>query len=99
MEDLKEEIKFILKCMMVSCSLAKTDNENKCIIDNYTYDLVKLFNKHNVNARFDSKLRDKFFKECVSSRTVKSTGIVTDYHQWINIAPHDLFEWFKVNVR
>ena len=46
MEDLKEEIKFILKCMMVSCSLAKTDNENKCIIDNYTYDLVKLFNKH-----------------------------------------------------
>ena len=46
MEDLKEEIKFILKCMMVSCSLAKTDNENKCIIDNYTYDLVKLCNKH-----------------------------------------------------
>lgn len=42
------------------------------------------------------KLREKYFKECVSSRTVKdSTGTCTDYHQWIQIAPHDLFEWFK----
>lgn len=60
----------------------------------------KALNLAGVNVRFDSELRDKFFKECVSSRTVKdSTGTCTDYHQWIDIAPHDLFEWFKRNAR
>ena len=45
------------------------------------------------------KLREKYFNECVSSRTVKDeTGTFTDYHMWIQIAPHDLFEWFKLNI-
>jgi len=44
-------------------------------------------------------LRDKYFNECIASRTVKSEeGIPYDHQQWISYAPHDLFKWFKKQI-
>jgi hypothetical protein len=41
------------------------------------------------------KLREKFFQECTM---YQSTGIQTTLKK-INLAPHDLFEWFKRNIQ
>ena len=45
------------------------------------------------------KIRNEFFNECVDRRIVKEDGIVIDTHIWVNLAPHDMFEWFKERVK
>ena len=49
MEDLKEEIKLILKYMVITNMLVKTPTQEKHMINNYAEDLVKLCNKHFVS--------------------------------------------------
>lgn len=51
---------------------------------------------HDVSESFNSDLRNKFFKECTdpSPNSGKDAGI-----RKVNMTAHDLFEWFKSNVR
>ena len=51
---------------------------------------------HIVSESFYSDLRNKFFKECTdpSPNSGKNAGI-----RKVNMTAHDLFEWFKSNVR
>ena len=44
-----------------------------------------------MNTQAIEQLREKFFKECVSQRHYANRG----YENRVNMAPHDLFEWFK----
>ena len=44
------------------------------------------------------KIRNEFFSECVEQRIVKENGAFVDAHRWINLAPHDMFEWFKKKI-
>ena len=63
-------------------------------------DALDLFKKydllHDVSESFNSDLRNKFFKECTdpSPNSGKNAGI-----RKVNMTAHDLFEWFKSNVR
>lgn len=51
---------------------------------------------HSVSESFNSDLRNRFFKECTdpSPDSGKNAGI-----RKVNMTAHDLFEWFKSNVR
>ena len=50
-----------------------------------------------VSESFNEELRRKFFKECTHTRDDK--GRTASLIRIIDLAPHDLFEWFKSNVR
>jgi hypothetical protein len=56
-------------------------------------DLV-YYHRKNINWK---QLREKYFKECTHNPMPISTN--TDNPIKINMAPHDLFEWFKRNVQ
>jgi len=49
-----------------------------------------------VSESFNEELRGKFFKECTHTRDDK--GRTASLIRKIDVAPHDLFEWFKSNV-
>jgi hypothetical protein len=45
-----------------------------------------------------NQLRDKFFKECTDIEQFDQRGGLAE-RRIINIAPHDLFEWFKKQLQ
>ena len=49
-----------------------------------------------VSESFNEELRGKFFKECTHTRD--DNGRTASIIRKIDVAPHDLFEWFKSNV-
>lgn len=49
-----------------------------------------------IDNRIDWKLlRDKYFKECVDYRYIGTPALE---YVVVNRAPHDLFEWFKLQI-
>lgn len=83
-------------------SIEQTDIENQTMLGEDVIDLMVDLVKnndslHSVSELFNEALRDRFFKEC--------TGDVYDdpttelIYKRVELAPHDLFEWFKKNAR
>lgn len=48
-------------------------------------------------TNFTNLLRDKFFKECTD--TTEDKGFGATRARKVNMTPHDVFEWFKQNVK
>jgi hypothetical protein len=55
---------------------------------------VEEYRRKNINW---IKLREKFFRECTHEPF--SQGTDTGTLKKVNLAPHDLFEWFKRNIQ
>lgn len=45
------------------------------------------------------KLREKYFKECVSERIIIDMFGNENKYLTVCVAPHDLFEWFKREIK
>ena len=56
---------------------------------------ISFVRQKNINWQ---KVREKFFNECTDEITRNYTGTQTQMRK-INVAPHDLFEWFKRNLQ
>jgi len=45
------------------------------------------------------EIREKFFNQCVDNSTSVNRGSIPEHQMKINMAPYDLFEWFKTQIR